>query len=65
MTGPLDSIIGDDIQTVLNRFLTAMPHRLSPGSGKVMLNSVLLNIDDKSGQANSIERVDREVDVGG
>ena len=28
MTGPVDSIIGDDIQTVLNRFLTLMPHRL-------------------------------------
>jgi metallophosphoesterase (TIGR00282 family) len=65
MTGPLESIIGDDIQTVLNRFLTAMPHRLSPGTGRVILNSVLLNIDDKSGQALSIERVDREVDVSG
>src|ERR1035437_1950890 len=65
MTGPLESIIGDDIQTVLNRFLTSMPHRLSPGTGRVILNSVLLNIDDKSGQALSIERVDREVDVSG
>jgi calcineurin-like phosphoesterase len=65
MTGPLESIIGDDIQTVLNRFLTSMPHRLSPGTGRVILNSVLLNIDDKSGQANTIERVDREVDVSG
>ena len=63
MTGPMESIIGDDIQTVLNRFLTAMPHRLSLGSGKVLLNSVLLNIDDKSGQAVSIQRIDREVEV--
>jgi hypothetical protein len=63
MTGPMESIIGDEIQTVLNRFLTAMPHRLSPGSGKVLLNSVLLNIDDKSGQAVSIQRIDREVEV--
>jgi metallophosphoesterase (TIGR00282 family) len=63
MTGPMESIIGDEIQTVLNRFLTAMPHRLSPGSGKVLLNSVLLNIDDKSGQVVSIQRIDREVEV--
>ena len=28
MTGPVDSIIGDDIQSVLHRFLTVMPHRL-------------------------------------
>lgn len=63
MTGPLESIIGDDIQTVLNRFLTAMPHRLTVGSGKNILNSVLINIDDKSGQALSIERIDREVEL--
>jgi metallophosphoesterase (TIGR00282 family) len=63
MTGPLDSIIGDDIQTVLNRFLTAMPHRLAVGSGENVLNSVLISIDDKSGQALSIERVDREVEL--
>ena len=63
MTGPLDSIIGDDIQTVLNRFLTAMPHRLAVGSGKTIFNSVLVNIDDKSGQAVDIQRVDREVEI--
>lgn len=63
MTGPLDSIIGDDIQTVLQRFLTSMPHRLAVGSGKVVFNSVLMNIDEKSGKAISIERIDRTVDV--
>jgi 2',3'-cyclic-nucleotide 2'-phosphodiesterase len=64
MTGPLDSIIGDDVQSVLTRFLTAMPHRLAVGSGpRNIFNSVLINVDDKSGQAVSIERVDREVDI--
>ena len=29
MTGPSESIIGDDIQSVLHRFLTVMPHRLA------------------------------------
>jgi 2',3'-cyclic-nucleotide 2'-phosphodiesterase len=64
MTGPMDSIIGDDIQSVINRFLTAMPHRLSVGAGtKNIFNSVLINVDDKSGEAISIERIDREVDI--
>jgi metallophosphoesterase (TIGR00282 family) len=63
MTGPLDSIIGDDVQSVLTRFLTAMPHRLSVGIGKTILNSVLLDIDEKSGQAISIERLDREIET--
>ncbi len=64
MTGPADSIIGDDTQTVLNRFLTAMPHRLAVGSGNRMIfNSVLINVDEKTGQALSIDRLDREVEI--
>jgi 2',3'-cyclic-nucleotide 2'-phosphodiesterase len=65
MTGPVDSIIGDDIDAVLHRFLTQMPHRLSVGTGRNKFNSVLINVDDKTGVALSIERVDREVETGG
>jgi 2',3'-cyclic-nucleotide 2'-phosphodiesterase len=64
MTGPVDSIIGDDIDSVMQRFLTQMPHRLSVGVGKSRFNSVLINVDDKSGSAVSIERIDREVETG-
>jgi metallophosphoesterase (TIGR00282 family) len=64
MTGPKDSIIGDDVQSVINRFITSIPHRLAVGTGsRVIFNSVLINVDDKSGQAVSIERIDREVDI--
>ncbi len=64
MSGPAESIIGDDIEAVLQRFLTVMPHRLAVGDGKRnIFNSVLINIDEKSGQALSIERVDREVEI--
>jgi len=64
MCGPMESVIGDDIQSVLHRFLTVMPHRLAVGAGnKNMFNSVLINVDDRSGRALSIERVDREVDI--
>jgi len=64
MTGPADSIIGDEINSVLDRFLTAMPHRLSVGTGKRnILNSVLVDIDDKSGMAISIERIDRDIEI--
>ncbi|MDP2917203.1 MAG: YmdB family metallophosphoesterase, partial [Dehalococcoidia bacterium] len=65
MVGPLDSIIGDDADSVLQRFLTQMPRRLSVGRGTVMFNSVLVNVDDASGHALSIERIDREVEVSG
>ena len=60
MAGPTDSIIGDDPEGVMVRFLTQMPHALSVGKGEPMLNAVLLDIDAKSGKANSIERITRE-----
>jgi metallophosphoesterase (TIGR00282 family) len=62
MTGPVDSIIGDDIETVTRRFLTMIPHRLSVGKGKVVLSAVLIGLDEATGQALSIERVAREVE---
>ncbi len=60
MTGPIDSIIGDDTEAVLQRFLTAMPHRLAVGQGRTMLNAILVRVDDKSGKAVSIDRIYRE-----
>ena len=62
MTGPMDSIIGDDPEAVIRRFLTGMPHHLSVGKGRTMLfNAVLINVDEATGRATSIDRVDREV----
>jgi metallophosphoesterase (TIGR00282 family) len=61
MVGPTDSIIGDDTESVLQRFLTAMPHRLSVGHGKAMLNAICVRVDDQTGKALGIERIYREV----
>ncbi|MEE9365646.1 MAG: TIGR00282 family metallophosphoesterase [Dehalococcoidales bacterium] len=62
MTGPADSIIGDDVESVLRRFLTGMPHHLSVGKGKPILNAVLVDVDESSGLANNIERVYRQLE---
>ncbi len=62
MTGPKDSIIGNDIEAVLHRFLTRMPNRLSVGKGKSIFNSVMIVVDRDSGEAISIERIDKEVE---
>jgi metallophosphoesterase (TIGR00282 family) len=62
MTGPMESIIGDDIEAVLQRFLTMIQNRLPVGQGKVMLNAILVEIDNKSGKAKSIERIYQEVE---
>ena len=61
MTGPIDSIIGDDSDAVIQRFLTRMPHRLSVGKGKTMFNAVMVEIAEDSGQATAIDRIYREV----
>jgi len=62
MTGPLNSVIGDDTEAVLGRFLTMIPHRLSVGKGKTIFNAVLVSIDKDNGKAISIDRIYREVE---
>lgn len=62
MTGPTDSIIGDDVASVLRRFLTGVPHHLSVGKGKPVLNAILVDVDESSGRALSIERICRQLE---
>ena len=62
MTGPIDSVIGDDPEMVIKRFLTMLPHRLSAGKGKTVLNAVLVEVENNSGKATRIERIQRETE---
>jgi hypothetical protein len=62
MTGPLDSVIGDDTEAVIQRFLTGMPHHLSVGKGKTALNAIIVGVADDTGRAISIDRIYREVE---
>lgn len=60
MVGVRDSILGDDAESVIHRFVTGMPTRLPVASGdQVVLNSVLIEIDETTQLAIAIERVDR------
>jgi calcineurin-like phosphoesterase len=62
MTGPVDSVIGDDSDAVIERFLSMIPSRLSVGKGKVILTAMLTDIDDATGKAKSIQRITEEID---
>lgn len=62
MTGPIDSVIGMETKTVIQRFLTGIPHRLSVAKGKTMFNAVLVRVDEDNGRAISIDRIYREVE---
>lgn len=61
MTGPADSVIGDDTEAVLYRFLTKMPRRLSVAKGKTDFTGILIDVDEKTGKASSIIRISEEV----
>lgn len=62
MTGPLDSVIGTEVAPVLERFRTGLPQRFEPAKGPCILNSALIDIDDHTGRANEILRIDRTID---
>lgn len=64
MTGPHDSIIGMKHDAALKRFLFGMPYRFSCATGDIRMQGVILDIDDKTGKANSIERYSLEAPAG-
>jgi metallophosphoesterase (TIGR00282 family) len=57
MTGPHDSVIGMDKVGIIQRFLDGMPARFSVPEGDVRMNAVLIDADESTGHARSIERV--------
>jgi metallophosphoesterase (TIGR00282 family) len=57
MVGPLDSVIGDDPDSVIERFLTQIPGRLSVGKGKVSFDAILVEVDENTGKALDIQRI--------
>ena len=62
MTGPKDSVLGRDVQSVLNKFLTGMPTRFSVAKEQVMLEGVIFDIDEKNGKARHVERIRKAFD---
>ncbi len=61
MVGPMDSIIGDDANNVINRFLSQIPGRLSVGKGIVDFNAILIEVNEDTGKAVGIKRIRKTV----
>jgi len=59
MVGPINSVIGTDPNAVVEKFLTQTPRTFNVAAGPVIFNSVLIEIDDDSGKATSVRRIDR------
>ncbi len=61
MTGPYDSVIGQDTQKIIRRFLTGIPERFEVAKGNPWLSGVLVEIDVQSGKATDITRLQRSL----
>jgi metallophosphoesterase (TIGR00282 family) len=60
MVGPRDSVLGIEPSIIVARYLDHLPRRFEVASGIVQFNSVIVDVDDETGRAVSIERIDRE-----
>lgn len=57
MTGVHDSVLGLEINSVIDRFMTSIPSKFTLAEGTATLNGVVIEIDPETGRAQSIERV--------
>lgn len=57
MTGSFDSVIGMGKEETIHRFLTQLPAKFEVGKKDIRLNAVVIGVDEVSGKALSIERV--------
>jgi 2',3'-cyclic-nucleotide 2'-phosphodiesterase len=61
MTGPYDSVIGQRKEKIIERFITGIPTRFEVASDDVQLAGVVLDIDARTGKADSIQRIQRRM----
>ena len=57
MTGPYDSVIGVEAETIVERFLTAMPGRFETAKGDPRFAAVVVDVDPETGRASGIDRM--------
>jgi len=60
MVGPADSVIGVDAESAIRSFLTSMPHRFFMSEGPAIFDAVLVEVDEATGKAISIQRIQRQ-----
>jgi 2',3'-cyclic-nucleotide 2'-phosphodiesterase len=57
MCGPLDSVIGMDKETVIKGFLSQLPRQFEVAHENVVLQGIIVDVDEDSGQAREIKRL--------
>jgi len=56
-TGPHESVLGREIEPVIQRFLTNTPQRFPVARDRVLLQGVIIEVDSVTGKATGIQRV--------
>jgi len=56
MTGPMDSVLGRNPESVVRAFRTQMPYPFEIASGDVKINGIVVTVDSHTKKAESIER---------
>ena len=58
MTGPVNSILGTKIETILDKFIMQTPQYFTVADGEVKAHGIIIDIDPKSSRIISIIRVE-------
>ena len=58
MCGPVNSILGRKIEPIMNRFISNLPASFPVAGGEVRLRGALIEIDESTGHALRITRID-------
>jgi hypothetical protein len=56
-TGPHESVLGREIEPIIQRFCTNMPQKFGVASGRILLQGAVIEVDDQTGRALSIRRI--------
>jgi metallophosphoesterase (TIGR00282 family) len=56
-TGPHESVLGREIEPVIQRFCTNMPQKFGVASERILLQGALIELDNQTGRALSIRRI--------
>ncbi len=58
MCGPVQSVLGIEPELTIRKFKSNLPVRFENAKGEYAINGVFLEVDEKTGKATAIERVD-------
>lgn len=57
MTGPSHSVIGIEVEMIIQRFLTNMPAKFETAQGEGVLSAAVIEINNNTGKATAIQRL--------